>query len=991
MELNIMKKKYLMIVLLNIFFLLVSCSLSYPTSLTTDAPSTVESTDENDTTDQSTTEIPVTVDVTTDALSFVEVTFEDSGLESAIREEINKPDGVIYQSDLNNIFILDLVGLNITSLNGIEYVSNLQKLDLEDNFIDDVSPLASLSQLQWLSLRNNHITDLSEINFETIKDLPLTHLSLRHNVVDLDDDLEIRISDVSVLSNFTQLEFLELRDLQITDISPLSNLTSLEELDISQNPISDTTLSSLSLLVNLTSLNIRETGATDLSVLNQMTELTYLNIHSNGLLESVSFLSHLTKLEELIAENVPIGEGISAIANLTNLRIVNLQNTGLESLDALAQLMSNGALQDQPLMDIEADVNIVSNPLDVEDYRVLDDYWENISTRLPYSLPVDDNPIPIINEFMASNGESIKDYEDANEDWIEIYNPYDTVLDISGYYLSDDPDDLQKWAFPENTLIQAHSYLIVFASGKNTIVEGEIHTNFGISKDGESLILTSDDGLTILDQVPSTEVPRDYSFGRLNDGSSQWVYFNLLNATPGESNNDATPYDDSGAIIPTDFNYNIESFDRIFDDSIAKSITIEISQNEWDDLNQAMIDYDEQFDSYRTSYYAMADFVYEDGNGQVRVENIGFRTRGGSYSRNLIEDEEGNLQMSHFKVSFHETFDEEMYHFNDIRTVFNVEELDMKWNRNYESTYLSEKFALDLMSQFGVYAAHTTLANLYIKIGDTTYFYGVYTIYEPIDNLFLEERMDGEEAEGDLYKSLWQHYGPATLWDDYPYQAIGEKDTTVNYRPTYDIKTNKSTYDRLLLESFIENVSQLNDQAFDDYISRYFDVDRFLRYLAVNALVGNPDDYRSMGNNYYFYHNPVNDMWTIIPYDFDHGMGEGWNPFEDYSLGLDIYEWETLNGIRKPVLSDKILKIERYQLQYEAYLLELMDPENDLFSYDVYYDLFTQQKAIYDDDLENAMLNLNFDIRDVQEYMQSKIQEISDQIEYYQNNPEKRP
>jgi hypothetical protein len=120
-------------------------------------------------------------------------------------------------------------------------------------------------------------------------------------------------------------------------------------------------------------------------------------------------------------------------------------------------------------------------------------------------------------------------------------------------------------------------------------------------------------------------------------------------------------------------------------------------------------------------------------------------------------------------------------------------------------------------------------------------------------------------------------------------------------------------------------------------------------------------------------------------------MGEGWNPFEDYSLGLDIYEWETLNGIRKPVLSDKILKIERYQLQYEAYLLELMDPENDLFSYDVYYDLFTQQKALYDDDLENAMLNLNFDIRDVQEYMQSKIQEISDQIEYYQNNPEKRP
>lgn len=960
MKRSIMKKKILASILISIAFLFVSC------------------------------DGVLSNDSTTEYLT-IEVAFEDENLESAIREYINKAEGPIYQGDLLNMTELDLTGKEIHNLTGIEYLSNLEKLDLEDNFIEDVSPLSALNSLEWLSLRNNQITDLADIHFESIKDLPLVHLSLRHNVIDLDNDEEIRISDISLLQDFTDLKSLELRDLQITDISPISGLSNLTELDISQNPISDSTLNDLKDLLLLESLNIRETGVSNLDVLRRLTNLEYLNIHSNFQLESVAFLSSLSNLQTLIAENVEMGSEIDVLSGLTKLQKVNLQNTGLEDLSVLASLMAQGALQDNPTKQIEADVNIVSNPLDANDYRVLDDYWENITIRLPYNLPLTNQQTPLINEFMASNGDSIEDYQGDSEDWIEIYNPNDTPLNIGDYFLSDDLDNLEKWAFPENIYIPANGFLLVFASSKNIYVDSELHTNFGISKDGEPLVLTSSDGQTILDQVPTTEVPRDYSFGRENDGASQWVYFNLLNATPGSSNNNASPYDDSGSLIPTDFNYNIESFDRIFNDNIEKSITIQISQESWDGLNQAMIDYEEAFGNYRTSYYALADFIYEDENGQVTIDNIGFRTRGGSFSRTLIEDEEGNLNMSHFKVSFHETFDDERFRFNDIRTVFDVEELDMKWNRNYETTYLSEKFALDLMNDFGVYAAQTTLANLYIAIGDTTYFYGVYTIYEPIDKLFLEERMSDEHADGDLYKSLWQNYGPATLWDDYSFRAIGEKDTSINYRPTYDIKTNKSTYDRLLLEDFIKNISELNGDAFDQYITRYFDVDRFIRYLAVNALVGNPDDYRSMGNNYYLYHDPVNDQWTIIPYDFDHGMGEGWNPYDYYSIGLDIYGWETLNGVRRPPLSDKILKIERYQLLYESYLLELMDEANDLFSFGVYNDLFLQQKALYDDDIENALLPINFDIRDVEAYMQSKIQDIRGQIEYYQNNPDKRP
>jgi hypothetical protein len=411
-----------------------------------------------------------------------------------------------------------------------------------------------------------------------------------------------------------------------------------------------------------------------------------------------------------------------------------------------------------------------------------------------------------------------------------------------------------------------------------------------------------------------------------------------------------------------------------------------------------MLDYYQQFGDFRTDYYAMADFLYEDEEGQVLVENVGFRTRG-NMSRVRIQNDDGSLNMSNFKVSFHETFDMEEYSANKLRRVFNLEELDMKWNRNYDETYLTEKFSLDLMQDFGVHAATTTLANVYIEIGSTRYYYGVYTLYEPIDEEFLEKRFPGEESGGNLYKSLWQQFGPASLRNDYPSRAIGIKDESINYRPTYDLKTNKSIADHSGLKSFISNVSGLTGTDFDEYITANFDVDRFLKYLAVGVLLGNPDDYRAMGNNYYLYNNPVSGKWTIMPYDYDHGMGQGWDGspvFYNWTVDHDIYTWGNLNAALQGKsyanpLSDKILKIDRYQLQYEAYLKELINPSNNYFTYDAFKILYEQQKNLYDEDLNSALMNMNFGERNIQWYITEKSAKVNQQIAYYEANPNARP
>ncbi len=927
------------------------------------------------------------------------VVFGDERLEQVVRDILDNQEEDIYARDVRSITVLEAVGKNIVSLQGLEYFTELEQLNLEDNFIEDLSPLSSIQTLEWLNLRNNEITNLETIKFDQIIDLPLIYLSLRHNVIRDEFDNQTRISDISLLANFTELEVLDLRDNHIHDMTPIESLLKLTYLDISQNPIDDHSLLSLENLTELRELNIRETGVTNLDVLSGLTKLTYLNIHSNTLIDSISFISQLTQLEELIAQNIPIGDQINLLSNLTNLKRINLQNTGITSLTVLKDLMEAGALQDIPMDGVVAEVNIGANLLTEEDYRLLEPYWQNIGIRVPSILPIGDTETPYINEIMASNGDSILDSFGNNEDWIEIYNPGTEGLDISGYYLSDELSDVLKWSFPENTIIPAKGFIIVFASGKDIVLTNEIHTNFSLNRDGEPIFLTHKDGETQLDYLPSVVMPRNYSYGRSQDGENQWVYFDLYNLSPGLSNNDSEPYDTSDSTIPNDFSFNIESFDRFFNDEEAKNIVIKISEEEWNTYDEVMVNYSEIFNGeLRTDYYAKADFIYEDQYGQVLIGNVGFRTKG-NMSRVRIQNDDGSLNMSNFKISFHESFNEPENDFFSQRTVFEVEELDMKWNRNYDPTYSTEKYSLDLMRNFGVHAAHATLANVYIEIGDERYYYGVYTIFEPIDELFLNRRFEEEKATGDLFKSLWQQYGPASLLDNYPYRAIGIKDVSMNYRPAYDLKTNKDTFDRTHLETFISQINDLNGDDFDQYISTHFDVDQFLRYMAVGVLLGNPDDYRAMGNNYYLYQESMTGIWSIIPYDYDHGLGQGWEGspvFSNYTIENDIYEWGNLNaylqGTNEPnPLSDKILKIERYQLQYEAYLKELINPENQYFSYEVFYELYLNHQALYEENIDQALIVIPFGLRNAQWYFEEKIASIESQIAYYENNPEERP
>ncbi len=141
---------------------------------------------------------------------------------------------------------------------------------------------------------------------------------------------------------------------------------------------------------------------------------------------------------------------------------------------------------------------------------------------------------PVISEFVASNKTILTDADAEYSDWIEIHNPDPTPVDLKDWVLTDDASNTTKWRFPAVT-IPAGGYLVVFASSKNlTDPTKELHTNFGLSADGEYLGLLKPDGSVASDYAPGfPEQSADISYG-LPSGESTPGY--LQTATPGGAN-----------------------------------------------------------------------------------------------------------------------------------------------------------------------------------------------------------------------------------------------------------------------------------------------------------------------------------------------------------------------------------------------------------------------------------------------------------------------
>ena len=247
------------------------------------------------------------------------VTIQDSHLKEAIAHALNvSPTIDITIDQLKSLTSLD-AGY-VTSLEGLQYATNLKELVLYEGKVSDLSPISNLTSLEKLDVSANLISNLTPLKNLT----NLTHLYVGENT----------IKNISPLAHLTNLEELYVSNNQISNLSPLSRLTNLRYLYVGGNNI--TYISYLANLTNLEVLALGDNNISNISYLSEMTNLIYLSLYGNNI-SNISFLSNLTSLEELYLSD-------NRISKFSSLRT-------LENLHYLSQSNNPGADTEQPVIE----------------------------------------------------------------------------------------------------------------------------------------------------------------------------------------------------------------------------------------------------------------------------------------------------------------------------------------------------------------------------------------------------------------------------------------------------------------------------------------------------------------------------------------------------------------------------------------------------------------------------------------------------------------
>ncbi len=138
-----------------------------------------------------------------------------------------------------------------------------------------------------------------------------------------------------------------------------------------------------------------------------------------------------------------------------------------------------------------------------------------------------------INEFMASNGGFLPNDMGEYSDWIELHNPTDRPVSLSGLGMSNDKSSV-KWFLPDVSL-NAGGYIVLYASGEGK-TGGTLHTSFKLTASAGGIYLFDVSG-GLIDSVEYKDQSKDISMGRSVEDPKEWLLFDK--PTPGFSNDEA--------------------------------------------------------------------------------------------------------------------------------------------------------------------------------------------------------------------------------------------------------------------------------------------------------------------------------------------------------------------------------------------------------------------------------------------------------------------
>jgi len=279
-------------------------------------------------------------------------------------------------------------------------------------------------------------------------------------------------------------------------------------------------------------------------------------------------------------------------------------------------------------------------------------------------------------------------------------------------------------------------------------------------------------------------------------------------------------------------------------------------------------------------------------------EHVGIRFKGNSSLRDTAQS--GSL-----KIPFHLEFDhfEDTYPEIEDQRFFGFKDLSLS-NGYRDATLVREKTTNMFFRAAGVPCALSAFYRMYVDYGEGPQYFGLYTMTEIPGDPMLDLLFGN--SGGNLYKPE----GGAATFSYFDESAFAKK-------------TNTEDADWSDIAAVID---ALNDRASDAEawragLEEVFSIQTFLRWLAVDTVVGNWDTYSRMSHNFYLYGDEDDDLLHWIPWDNNEAFSDWLSPIRSLSLEDVGEEWPLIRRLA----DDPV-----YYVCYLHYVQETLDTVLDV-------------------------------------------------------------
>ena len=288
-------------------------------------------------------------------------------------------------------------------------------------------------------------------------------------------------------------------------------------------------------------------------------------------------------------------------------------------------------------------------------------------------------------------------------------------------------------------------------------------------------------------------------------------------------------------------------------------------------------------DSLYSDFPFVTSVIYSSSAVQDTIMNVGIHVRGNT-SRDAAKKS--------FELSFNGYVPGRKYR--------GLEKMKLNGEHN-DVSILRSKLSYNILTQCGLPSPRTSYIKLYIN----NEYKGLYIHIEHFDEEYIQKRFPNDN-EGNLFKCF---YG-----SDLTYHGTNP----AYYQNTYILKTNEAVNDYSGLIHLIEVLYNSANANFICDIQEVFDVDSYLRTLALEILIGQWDGYAFNKNNYFLYERPSDGKFIFMEYDLDNTFGVDWFNV-DWST-RNIYTWANAN---RPLYS-KLLAVPYFKDRFNFHMQDIL-------------------------------------------------------------------